>query len=301
VNVVLAGGSGALGRRLCGALTAQGHDPVVLTRAPKPDSPYRQVTWNGRDIGEWARELDGAAVINLAGELVDRRPTAAGIELLTQSRVQPTLALAAAAAANPTAPPVWLQMSTLAIYGDGGDAVLDETALAADGPPQMTDVAQAWEAAAAGVPAERQVILRTAVVLDRGTPAMDRLAGLVRWGLGGQIGDGRPWVSWLHVDDFVAIVLRVLDDSSMQGVVHATSPNPVRNSDLMAELRRVLHRPRTPPTPKVAVRLGAVLLRTDPALALTGRRCVPGRLIEAGFTFDYPCLGPALENLLGET
>lgn len=235
--------------------------------------------------------------MNLAGELVDRRPTAANIDLLTRSRVDPTSALAAAV--RVTQPPiVWVQMSTLAIYGDGGERVLDERAPPAKESPQMAGVARAWEEAAATAPAERQVILRTAIVLDRNTPALSRLVGLVRWGVGGRVGTGRQWVSWLHIADLLAVVRRSLDDPSLTGVVHATSPNPVRNAELMAVLRRVLRRPPAPPTPAPLVRLGAILLRTDPALALLGRRCVPSRLLDAGFRFAYPQLAAALEDLL---
>jgi NAD dependent epimerase/dehydratase family enzyme len=161
----------------------------------------------------------------------------------------------------------------------------------------MAGVARAWEAAASGARADRQVVLRTAVVLDRGTPALDRLSGLVRCGLGGRVGHGRQWVSWLQVADLLAVVRRSLGDPTLAGVVHATSPHPVRNAALMAALRHVLRRPPAPPTPAPVVRLGAAVLRTDPALGLTGRRCVPTRLLDAGFTFAHPRLGPALENL----
>ncbi|MGH8793359.1 MAG: epimerase, partial [Stackebrandtia sp.] len=298
VKIVIAGGTGALGRRVAADLGDRGCDVVILTRSPRADVPHRQVVWDGVAVGEWAGELRGAVVINLAGELVDRPPTAANVELLTRSRTAPTAALAKAAAGLDDPPPVWLQASTLAIYGDGGEAVLDETAPPADGPPQMAGVATAWEAAAAGAPAGRQVVLRAAPVFDRDTPALNRLTGITRWGLGGRVGSGRQWVSWLHIDDFLAIVRRVLDDDGLSGVVHAVSPNPVRNAELMRALRTVLRRPPAPPTPAPLVRMGAVLLRTDPALALTGRRCVPRRLTEAGFEFAHPLLPPALHDLL---
>ncbi|GAA3581600.1 TIGR01777 family oxidoreductase [Nonomuraea rosea] len=298
MKVVLAGGSGALGRRIAADLTERGDEVVILTRSPRPGSPWRQVAWDGVTVGEWAGELAGAAVVNLAGELVDRPPTRAGIELLTRSRVQPTRALAEAAATLGAPPEVWVQMSTLAIYGDGGEDVIDETHPVADGPPQMAGVARPWEAAADGVRAGRTVVLRTAVVFDPGTPALGRLTGLVRWGLGGRIASGRQWVSWLHITDLLAIVRRALDDPGLAGVVHATSPNPVRNSELMATLRDLLHRPVAPPTPALLARAGAWVLRTDPELALTGRRCVPARLREAGHTFAYPELRPALAACL---
>ena len=299
MKVVVAGGSGALGRRLCGDLAARGHEIVVLSRTPRP-GPYRQVAWDGRTVGPWAHELAGAAVVNLAGELVDRRPTRANIELLTSSRVEPTLALRAAAADLDEPVPVWLQASTVAIYGDAGEQQVDEDSPVADGPPQMAGVARAWEAAAAGAHARRQVLLRTSIALDWDTPALDRLALLVRLGLGGRVGSGRQWFSWIHVDDWLRIVRWILepeDGRRPSGVLLATAPHPVRNAELMTALRQALHRPAAPPTPTPLVRLGAVLLRTDPALGLTGRRAVSTRLTDAGFEFDHPDLAGALAEL----
>jgi len=275
VKVVIAGGSGALGKRLADDLAERGDQVVILTRTPRPGA-HRQVQWDGRTVGDWARELEAAAVVNLAGELVDRRPTARNIALLRSSRVEPTLALAAAARTLAEPVPVWVQASTLAIHGDSGEAELDESSAPADEPPQMAGVARAWEHAARDVRAERAVVLRTGIVLDRHTPALDRLAGLARWGLGGRIGNGRQWVSWIHIADWLAIV-RVALDGPLSGVLVATSPQPVRNVELMAALRRAVRRPAAPPTPALVVKSGAVLLRTDPALALTGRRATPKR------------------------
>ncbi|GEP33977.1 NAD-dependent epimerase [Nocardioides szechwanensis] len=300
MKVTVAGGSGALGRRLCQDLAAHGHEVVVLTRRKRP-GPFRQVEWDGWSVGPWAAELEGSAVVNLAGELVDRRPTPANVELLTRSRVEPTRALVEASATLSAPVPVWIQASTLAIYGDAGERVLDESAPGADGPPQMAGVARAWEAAVEGAHSDRVVVLRTGIVLDNDTPALDRLVGLVRWGLGGRVGPGTQWISWIHIDDWLAIVRRALEPgtSELSGVVHATAPHPVRNAELMAGLRTHLRRPPSPPTPAALVRLGAVLLRTDPALALTGRRAVPALLESQGFEFSYPHLDDALAELLG--
>jgi uncharacterized protein (TIGR01777 family) len=296
MKIVIAGGAGALGRRLADDLADRGHQVVVLTRSPRPGR-HRQVQWDGRTVQDWAAELDGAAVVNLAGELVDRRPTKAGIALLTSSRVEPTRALAEAAARLDRPVPVWIQASTLAIHGDSGEQLLDEQSPPADGPPQMPGVAVPWERAAEGVHAARTVVLRTSFVLDRNTPALDRLVGITRCGLGGRVGSGRQWVSWIHIADWLGIVRWALDNP-VSGIVVASSPGPVRNAELMAELRRVLHRPPAPPTPALAVRLGALLLGSDPALALTGRRAHPARLLEAGFEFRYPELAGALADLL---
>jgi uncharacterized protein (TIGR01777 family) len=298
VKVVLAGGSGALGRRLGEDLEAAGHEVVVLTRRPR-SSPFRQVQWDGRTVGPWVDELAGSAVVNLAGELVDRRPTAANIDLLTTSRVEPTRALVEASTTLSEPVPVWVQASTLAIYGDAGDQVLDESAPPADGPPQMAGVAKAWEAAVSGANADRMAILRTGIVLDNDTPALDRLRSLARWGLGGRVGPGTQWISWIHVEDWLAIVRQLLTagTTDLSGILHATGPHPVRNAELMAALRRSVRRPAAPPTPAPLVRLGAMVLRTDPALALTGRRASPARLLETGFEFRHPDLDEALADL----
>ncbi|CAM3546104.1 TIGR01777 family oxidoreductase [Nocardioides zeicaulis] len=302
MKIVVAGGSGSLGRRLCADLAERGHEVVVLTRRARP-GPHRQVVWDGRTVGPWREELAGSAVVNLAGELVDRRPTPEGVALLTRSRVEPTRALVGASRSLDAPVPVWVQASTLAIYGDTGDTVLDETAPPADGPPQMAGVARAWEASLDGAHADRTVVLRTGIVLDTDSPALDRLLGLARWGLGGRVGPGTQWISWIHVDDWLALVRAAIEPAPsssavIDGVVHATGPEPVRNADMMAALRRVVRRPAAPPTPAFLVRAGAVLLRTDPALALTGRRAVPGRLLAAGFTFDHPDLDEALADLV---
>jgi uncharacterized protein (TIGR01777 family) len=297
VKVVIAGGSGLLGRRISARL-AERADVVVLTRARVTGSPFRQVEWDGRTVGEWAEELRGAALINLAGAHVDRRPTAANIDLLRRSRLESTGALVAAAARLDEPPVVWLQASTLAIYGDSGERILDESAALAAAPPQMPGVAQPWEATAAKARTARLVIMRTGAVLDRDSPVLGRLVGLTRFGLGGRIGTGRQWVSWIHIADFIAVVERLLSDHSVEGVVHVTGPSPVRNAELMATLRTVLHRPPAPPAPAALVRIGALLLGSDPALALTGRRCIPERLARLGFDFRYPDLLPALEDLL---
>ena len=217
---------------------------------------------------------------------------------MRRSRVEPTRALVDAASTLRTPPALWLQMSTLAIYGDAGEDTVDEAHPVAAGPPQMPGVARPWEQAVHGASATRLVVMRTGIVLDRGTPAFDRLVQLTRFGLGGRISTGEQWTSWIHVDDFLRAVRFIRAHDDLVGTVHVTAPSPIRNRDMMAALRQALHRPWSPPTPKPLVHLGALLLGTDPALALTGRRCVPRRLVGAGFEFDHPTFESAMEDLL---
>jgi len=298
VKVVIAGGAGALGRRLADDCARGGDEVVILTRSPRGETAHRQVSWDGRTVGPWSTELEGAIVLNLAGELVDKRPTVKNIELLRRSRVEPTRALVEAASNLTTQPRLWLQMSTLAIYGDAGQEIVDEDHPAADGPPQMAGVAQPWEEAVQGARTNRLVVMRTGVVLDHGTPAFERLARLTKVGLGGRISKGEQWISWIHIDDFLRAVNFIREHDEIAGIVHVTAPKPTQNRDMMSALCGALRRPWSPPTPKPLVHLGALLLGTDPALALTGRRCVPQRLLAAGFEFDHPTFESAIEHLL---
>jgi uncharacterized protein (TIGR01777 family) len=308
-RVVIAGGSGSLGLAIANELASDGFEVVLLTRKVRSRIEHTQVRWDGRTVKDrWAHLLAGSVVINLAGELVDRRPTPSNKELLTQSRVRPTRALVAASReGEPVA--AWLQMSTLAIYGDAGAEILTDYPEAPPANwdqilqlPQMIDVSTEWEKSLNGANTERTVYLRTGVVLEQGTPALNRLVTMTKLLLGGTVGSGKQYVSWIHVADFVGIVKFLLTDNAgrdLNGVLHVTSPEPVTNRELMAGLRKALRRPWTPPTPAWLVKLGAaVIFRTDPNLALTGRRGVPQRLINAGFAFSYPEINSALRSLL---
>ncbi|WP_211281867.1 epimerase [Mycobacterium fragae] len=305
LKVVIAGGSGSLGRRIVADLGARGHDVAILTRRVDPTLPVRQLRWDGRSVGDWAAELEGTntALINLAGKLVDCRPTRRNITALTESRVLPTRALVAASRELKTPLAHWVQASTTAIWSDAGEIHCDESTPLPTGLPQMTGVARRWEEAFEGANTNHGVILRTSIVLDPDSPALARLVSLTKWGLGGRIGNGQQWFSWIHLSDWLAVVRACLDltpgVSIPSGVVVAASDHPVRNRDLMGILRRQLHRPSAPPTPAALLKLGAVVLRSDPALGLTGRHATSKVLQDSGFEFRFPTLDDALADLLG--
>lgn len=306
LTVVVAGGSGALGRRLTASLAADGHDVVVLTRSPDPAAPVREVAWDGRTVGPWVAELaDPArtAVVNLAGKLVDVRPTARNVAALRESRVAATQALVAASRQLSAPLARWVQASTTAIYSDAGEQrVTEDSAIPEPGLPQMTGVAAPWEAAVEGAHTEQLTVLRTSLVLDRDVPVMDRMLAVTRWGLGGPIGGGRQWMSWIHVQDWLAVARAALGldpHLDLTGTVIASAPQPVRNAEMMRQLRRRLGRPWAPPTPVPLLRLGSLVLRTDPALAATGRHATSRVLADAWFRFTFPTLEAALDDLIG--
>lgn len=298
-RVVVAGGSGALGLKIAANFESLGHEVFILTRKVRDSIAFQQVDWDGETVQDaWATLIPGSILVNLSGELVDRRPTPENIALLKSSRVLPTKALVNAAARFGS-PTLWLQMSTLAIYGDAGDDQLDETSKPAHGPEQMAGVAQVWESALPEIEGCRTVFLRTGIVLDRGTPALNRLVTITKMFLGGSVASGRQWVSWIHIDDFIRALNFIVANARLAGIVHLTSPIPVRNKDLMATLRIVLRKPWSPPTPALAIRFGSrFVFKTDPLLALTGRRALPTKLTSAGFKFEQPEIHQALDHLL---
>ena len=306
-KIILAGGSGFLGQALATFLTKNNYTPIILTRGPsKPATAMTPqfIHWDATTLsGDWPASLDNAhALINLVGRSVNCRKTPAHTKEILDSRILSTRALTQAwqGAANP--PKIWLQMSTAHIYGDKQDEILDE--LAPTGGGFAPDVGRAWEKefGEADLADTRRVILRVSFVMGIGeNSALRILARLTRLFLGGHTGSGRQWMSWIHVTDYCNILLRALEDPSMHGIYVITAPNPVTNKEFMRQLRRILHRPWSPPVPKPMVHIGALLMRTDPELALMGRRCVPTRLLNEGFQFQFPHLPEALADLLKST
>ena len=301
-RVVLAGGSGFLGRALAREFTRAGYEVVVLTRkAKRRMGRVREVEWDGASVGEWARELEGAeAIVNLAGRSVDCRYTAENRREILASRVGSVEAVGRALAACEVPPKVWIQAGSLAIYGDAGRRVCCEDAPAGAG--FSADVCLRWEHAfnQFELPSTRKALLRIGFVLGRDGGAFPTLARLARVYMGGTIGEGHQYISWMHVRDFTRLVLWCVEHEEAAGVFNATGPAPVTNAEFMCELRCALKRPWSPRVPAWLVRLGSLLLRTEAVLALTGRRCIPDRLVESGFKFIYTNLESALADLIGE-
>lgn len=301
-RAILAGGSGFLGKALARTLFDRGFEVITLTRTPKSarSEALRDVYWDGKTIGEWTRFIDGAeAVINLAGKNVNCRYTPENRREINESRTNSVRVLAAAIERCETPPKVWVQASSLAIYGDAGESWCDDTAPPGSGFPVETCLL--WEKTfnSVTVPKTRKVLLRIGFVLGAHGGALRTLSVLAKWFLGGTIGTGRQYISWIHLADLNQMVLRAIENSDLAGVFNATSPSPVTNAEFMRELRRVLPRPWSPPVPTWMVHVGSWVMRTEACLALTGRRCMPRRFVEHGFEFRFPGLRAALSDLLG--
>lgn len=298
LSIVMPGGSGQVGTVLARAFHADGHRVTVLSRRPRP-APWAMAEWDGRTLGAWASTLDRADVlINLAGRSVNCRYTSENRAEILNSRVNSVHALTEAIASVARPPRVWLQAGTATIYAHRYDAANDEAhGRIGGGEPDApaswrfsTDVAKAWEAAFTEAKCDgvRKVILRSAMIMspDRGG-VVDELLWLVRRGLGGHIGDGRQYMSWIHDADFVRAVYALIGNDQVAGVVNLAAPNPVPNAAFMRALREASGVRFGLPTPRWALEIGAFLLRTESELVLKSRRVVSSRLPQMGFEFLF--------------
>jgi uncharacterized protein len=308
MKIVIAGGSGQVGGLLCRALSARGDEVVILSRGAST-LPARVVRWDGQTLGGWATELEGAgALINRAGRSVNCRYGAQNRRAIIDSRVDSTRALGQAVARCKAPPGVWLQASTATIYAHRFDAANDErSGILGGSEPDVPEtwrfsieVARSWERALDDAPASptRKVKLRAAMIMspDRGG-VFDTLLGLVRAGLGGTAGDGRQYVSWIHHRDFVRSIEFLLERSDLDGAINLASPHPLPNAEFMRVLRRAWGKKLGLPATRWMLEIGAFFLRTETELVLKSRRVVPGRLLQAGFAFEFPDFPAAAADL----
>ena len=300
-RIVIAGGSGFIGTALAHELVRRGHEVIVLTRrARRRGDGVREVVWDGEHAGDWIPFLDGAAaLVNLTGRSINCRHTPENLREIIASRLHSLNSLAAALALVKTPPRVWVQASATGYYGDTNDQVADETFSA--GGDTLADICQQWEAvlAAANVPTTRKVTLRIGFVLGRESGALPVLSKLTKCFLGGAVGNGRQYLSWIHLADLVQMFVAAIENEKLVGTFNAVAPNPVTNAEFMRELRRALDRPWSPPAPVFAVKFGSWLMGSEASLALVSQRCAPQRFLATGFPFQFVELAQALRNLCG--
>jgi uncharacterized protein len=309
MKIVIPGGTGQVGQILARHFHSQEHSVTVLSRTPQ-QSPWRNVSWNGRTLGPWVEELEGSdACINLAGRSVNCRYNSANRRAILDSRVDSTNILNQAIAQLDRPPAVWLNASTATIYRHSLDRPMDESTGELGGnEPGVPDtwnfsiqVAKAWEEAffATSTPRTRKVALRSAMTFSSDAGGVfDVFLGLVRHGLGGTNFPGTQFVSWIHETDFIRATEFLISAKDFAGVVNLTSPNPLPNQDFLRILRDAWGTRIGLPTASWMIEIGTFLMRTESELILKSRQVVPGRLLAEGFEFTFPQWQEAAHNLV---
>jgi len=289
-RVVIAGGSGFIGRAVVTELQHAGYEPIVLSRT----AGAGRVVWDDASTA-----MDGAAgLINLVGEPINQPWTPEARTRILNSRVGAVRRLADLLRPLPQRPLVWVQGSATGYYGDRGDEVLDETSMPGRNGHFLVDTCLAWEDAfVQACPADvRPVRVRTGFVLGKDGGAFPLLAGLTRRFLGGAVGNGQQWLSWIHLTDIARMLVFAVAQATPT-VLNGTAPEPARNGEFMAALRHAYGRPWVPPAPAFAMSVVGKLGGPDPSLVLESQHAVPNAALAAGFTFTFARLDESLRDL----
>ncbi len=294
MTIVIAGGSGFLGRALQDRLRHDRHVVRVLTRRPRDAG---DLDWQpDGSAGSWAQSLDGIdVVINLAGAgIANRRWTADRKEALRSSRLLATRSLVAAMQQAARPPALLVSGSAVGYYGHRGDEIVSEVSPAGSG--FLADLCVAWERDAEQASSNTRVALvRTGLVMHPEGGALGSMLPPFRFGVGGRLGSGRQYMPWIHRDDWVSLVVWIITNNQARGAFNGTAPQPVTNAEFTRALGRILHRPTMLPAPGFALR---VLLGEFADSLLTGQRAIPARAQEMGFTFRFGQIDAALRELL---
>jgi uncharacterized protein (TIGR01777 family) len=302
MRIVVSGSSGLVGSALVPRLRREGHEVVRLVRAAPTGAD--EVRWDpaGGSLDAAALQAGGPidGIVHLAGEGIgDKRWTAEQKQKILDSRVKGTRLLAETAASLDPRPTVFVSGSAIGYYGLRGDEILDESSSAGTG--FLADVARQWEEATAPATAAgiRTVLVRTGIVLAPKGGALGRMLPLLKVGLGGKLGSGRQWWSWISLEDEVRLILHALTTESLSGPVNATAPQPATNAEITRIAAKVLGRPAVLPVPKFA--LGLVLgSELAEEVALAGQRVLPKAAEASGFTFSHPDAESAFRAILGK-
>ena len=302
MKIAIAGATGFVGSRLVEQLQAQGHQVIILTRSPQQASnrfgQAQIVGYNPLKSGEWQQSISGCdAVINLAGEpIAEKRWTPAQKRSILDSRQLGTQKIVEAIDLATIKPQVLITASAIGYYGTSETSKFDETSPA--GTDFLAEVCAAWETAAQAVTANgtRVVILRLGIVLGENGGVLGKMLAPFSAFVGGPIGSGNQWFSWIHRDDVVKLIIAALNDTKMQGVYNATAPNPTTMTEFAQTLGTVMNRPSWLPVPNFALE---AMLGEGAIVVLQGQQVVPTRTLAQGFNFQYSTLKPALTAILG--
>ena len=299
-KIVIAGGTGFLGNILVKHYQNADTEIVVLTRNAKPaHDNVRYVQWDAKTLGNWIKELEHSdVIINLVGKSVNCRYTEKNKREIISSRVDATKVIGQAINACLFPPRVWVNAGSAAIFGDSGEEIKAEGSSLGDG--FSPEVCKQWEKAfhEAHTPHTRKVFLRIGLVLQKGEGLIKPFMNMVKFGLGGKFGTGEQYISWIHETDFVNVVQWAISNHGIEGILHCSSPFPVKNKEFMQAILRATNVHFALPNPALLIQLGAVFIGTEADLVLQGRRVVSSILEENKFVFKHPHIQGAMDYLL---
>lgn len=300
MKIMILGGTGMIGSALAHQALVHGHEVIVLTRHPsgrKPDPGITYKGWDGRSPESWLEALEQCdALVNLVGENIgESRWTLERKQAIRESRLMTGRTVVSTIQMASHRPKVLIQASAVGYYGPCGDEIKDENSPA--GEDFLGRLCVDWENSTRDVESlgVRRVVIRTGLVLDRNGGAMTRLLLQNRLFAGGSLGNGRQWWPWIHLKDEVRAILFLLENEQAEGAYNLTAPNPVQMKTFGKTLAKVMRRPYWLPVPAFALRL---VLGEMSKIVLEGQRAVPRKLLESGFSFDFPDLEPALRDIL---
>lgn len=312
MKFVLPGGSGHIGRILSYHFKAKGHEIVVLCRNPpqSPISGLKYVNWNAETLDRWVSEINNSdVVINLAGHSVNCRYNTKNKQKIMKSRVNSTMIIGKAIQNVNNPPQVWLQASGASVYAHGYEISHDEYNGILGGnetniPKKWSfnvEVVKAWENAMDEFHMDktRKIKLRTSLIMSpHHYGVFNTFLNLVRYRLGGKVGDGKQFISWIHFEDFLHVIEWILSNPEFSGILNITSPNPISHESFMQQLRNAWGVKIGIPTSKFMLEIAAIFMRTETELILKSRKVVPGILMENKFDFKFPHWKEASLNLV---
>jgi len=299
MRVAIAGGTGFIGRALTKALLERNDEVWIISRTSSKNQSNRngftQLTWD--ELEAAPALLEGIdAIVNLTGESINQRWNQAAKKRVMESRLTAAARISKLVQSLERKPPLVINASGISAYGISADGIFDESS-----PTKVTDflseVVQKWEQAADSIPAERLVKLRVGVVLDKKEGAFPLMAMPYRLFGGGKIGSGKQWLSWIHLEDMIRLILFILDNNFIEGPINASSPEPVTNDSFGRAIGKAMSRPHWFPVPAFVMR---TLFGEMSTLLLDGQRALPSRALENGFVFRYPTVNSAMEELVGQ-
>ncbi len=301
MNIILAGGTGLIGKELLNQLIEKKHTVTLLKRNSKDissPSPFMRVEiWDGKNLGNWVTAFDDAdAVINLSGEpIAAKRWTSSQKEKILSSRIDSTRAIVSAIKESKKKPTVLVNASAVGYYGNVESG--DVTELHEKGKGFLADVCARWEdeALQAEQLGVRVALLRTGIVLHKEGGALQKMLPPFKYFVGGKLGNGNQWFPWIHFDDEIQIILFAMEHNTITGAVNLASPNPITNKDFSSALGKTIHRPSIFPVPAYILKM---MLGEMSEMLLGGQKVIPEKLLRAGYKFSYPNLTAALNSLL---